>query len=224
MTHIGPLETPPPHPVRAELAERLAERLADHKGSFSKLFTPGTGPMPAHIDALLLPGTLGESLTPADDLKQWLPSLRDEGLVLGWVLGEGSFPELHAACRIAGFAPPPALPAVQDVGGLLRSMGLALPVVDRDLLTLTFPNAERLMHHLKTNGLLQRPPRSGLVTSRRWASLMQALSPQPPRPDDRLPLTLEIIFFTATKPGIGTPQAAKRGSGKISLVKILNPA
>ncbi len=209
--------------VMETLHQRLAERLADQKGDFSKHYTPtlpynANNLPPLLCDALLLPGTLSLAPSPTALLQATLPCLRPEGVVLGYVLGEGSFPELQQACHTAGFAPPPALPAVQDVGSLLQRTGLGLPVVDRDLLTLTFSSPVRLMHWLQSHWALQRPPHSGLLTQRRWQRLIDAW---PVRADGKAPLTLEIIFFHALQPSAQLPQAAKRGSGKISLVKIL---
>jgi hypothetical protein len=216
-----PYPTLPTTPLTAELAQRLSTRLADLKGSFGNTYMPPHPPSGPY-DALILPGTLSLVPNPAETLQNLLPYLRPEGAILGWVLGAGAFPELQHACKAANFTLPPALPAVQDVGSLLQRLGLALPVIDRDLITLTAPNFTRLMHHLKTHGALQRPPQSGLVTPRRWAKLAAAY---PTDATTQKPvLTLEIIFFHAIQPGPTLPKAAKRGSGTVPLVKILAPA
>lgn len=215
-----PLNTLPQSPLVAELAQRLSTRLADLRGSYSNTLTPPTEPTQAPYDALLLPGTLSMTTEPAITLNRLLPHLRPEGAVLGWVIGEGSFPELHTACLKAGFTPPPALPPVQDVGGLLQRLGLALPVVDRDLLTLTTPTPERLFTHLKGHGALQRPMHAGLLTPRRLQALYNAL---PRTPEGRVYVTLEIIFFYALIPSEALPKAAKRGSAKAPLISILKP-
>lgn len=206
--------------VVEELQRRLLERLGDLRGDFTNTFTPSTtNHQPPTIDALLLPATLSRTPQPAAFLQSHLPQLRPDGTVLGYVLGENSFPELRHACQTAGFTPPPALPAVQDVGSLLQRNKLALPVVDRDFLTLTFSAWEKLSHFLKAHHVLLRPPGSGLISPRRWQRLAAAY---PVRDDGKLPLTLEIIFFHALQPSAQTPQAAPRGSGKVSLVKILS--
>jgi hypothetical protein len=206
--------------VVEELQRRLLERLADLKGDFSNTCTPPTTnhQPPTAYDALLLPATLSLTPSPSNFLPSLLPQLRPNGVVLGYVVGEGSFPELRTACTMAGFPLPPALPAVQDVGGLLQRAKLALPVVDRDFLTLTFSTPEKLFAFLKTHHALQRPMGGGLITPRRWQQLLAAY---PIRADGKLLLTLELIFFHALQPSASTPQAAKRGSGKVSLVKIL---
>jgi NADH dehydrogenase [ubiquinone] 1 alpha subcomplex assembly factor 5 len=215
-----PLTTLPQSPLVAELAQRLSTRLADLRGAYTHTLTPPAVPTHAAYDALLLPGTLSLTDNPAVYLNRLLAHLRPEGAVLGWVLGEGSFPELHAACQTAGFAPPPALPAVQDVGGLLQRLGLALPVVDRDLITLTAPTPERLFAHLKTHGALQRPMHAGLLTQQSLQALYAAL---PRTPEGRVYVTLEIIFFHALTLGDAIPKAAKRGSAKAPLISILKP-
>jgi NADH dehydrogenase [ubiquinone] 1 alpha subcomplex assembly factor 5 len=215
-----PLTALPNSPLVAELAQRLSTRLADLRGTYTNTLTPPEAPTKAPYDALLLPGTLSLADDPALTLNRLLPHLRPEGAVLGWVIGEGSFPELHTACLKAGFTPPPALPAVQDVGGLLQRLGLALPVVDRDILTLTAPTPERLFAHLKAHGVLQRPMQTGLLTPRRLQALFAAL---PRTPEDRVYITLEVIFFHALTPSQNLPKAAKRGSAKAPLISILKP-
>jgi hypothetical protein len=41
------------------------------------------------------------------------------------------------------------------------------------------------------------------------------------REDGRLPVTVEVIWLHAFKPGEGQPVALKPGSGRVSLVRIL---
>jgi hypothetical protein len=212
--------TLPQSPLVAELAQRLSTRLTDLRGNYSHTLTPPEATTAPPYDTLLLPGTLSLTPEPAQFLNRLLPHLRPEGAVLGWVLGEGSLPELHSACLKAGFTTPPTLPAVQDVGGLLQRLGLALPVVDRDILTLTAPTPERLFTHLKTHGVLQRPMHAGLVTPQRLKALYAAL---PRTPEGRVYVTLEIIFFHALTPGANLPKSAKRGSAKAPLISILPP-
>lgn len=216
---MAQIPTLPNSPVVIELQRRLAERLADIKGDFSRSLTPPAAPTQPPYDALLLPGTLSLAASPTAVLAAALPHLRPEGVVLGYVLGEASLPELRQACAAANLPPPPALPAVQDVGSLLQRAKLALPVVDRAFLTLTFTSPARLVEFLRTHHALQRPPGSGLITPRHWQRLQAAL---PVRADGKVPLTLEIIFFHAVQPSAQTPKAAARGSGQVSMVKILS--
>ncbi len=217
MTHFAVL---PNSLLTAELQRRLDERLADLKGHYTQILTPPAPPQHPPYDALLLPGTLNLAAAPSTLLQAALPHLRPDGVVLGYVLGAGSFPELEQACLQAGFPLPAALPAVQDVGSLLQRAKLALPVVDRDGLTLTFNTPARLFEFLHQHQALSRPAGSGLQTPRRWHQLQSAY---PIRADGKLALTLELIFFHAVQPSAHTPQSAPRGSGKVSLVRILSP-
>jgi hypothetical protein len=215
----------PSHPVFLELASRLHTRVADLKGDYSNAYTASlTSHLPPFsaeetFKAILLPGTLSLTPSPPEVLQSLIPHLQPEGVILGWVLGEGSLPELHQACAAASFPSPSALPAVQDVGALLQRLGLALPVVDKDTLVLTFPTFARLLHHVKSLGLLQRPSGAGLITPRHLAALEKAWPPHP----KGFALTLNLIFFHAVRPSALTPKAAPRGSGKVSMVKILAP-
>lgn len=211
--------------VVQELQRRLRERLADVKGVRGKILDanalpPAQPPNGQAYDALLLPGTLSRSQQPVQLLQQYLTLLRPDAVVLGYVLGEGSFPEVRHACHTAEFPAPPALPAVQDVGALLQRSQLALPVVDRESLILTFTSLNKLINSLKIHDIFTRPKNTGLLTPSRWQQWQKVY---PERPDGSYACTLELIFFHGVTPSMTTPKAAARGSGKISLVKILAP-
>jgi hypothetical protein len=114
-------------------------------------------------------------------------------------------------------------PTLNDVGALLQKLGLALPVVDRDVVTLTFPSFAALVRGIRQEGGgLWRPDGCPhLTTPRQWRQLEEVYRAQNPRADGRWPLTLEVLWLHAVRPGASTPKAAKRGSGTVRLVRIV---
>lgn len=151
--------------------------------------------------------------------------VQPDGVLLGWALGTESFAEFALAWgaldggRYARVGP---FPTLNDVGALLQKLGLALPVVDRDVVTLTFPSFTALVRGIRQEGGgLWRPDGCPhLTTPRQWRALEAVYRAQNPRADGRWPLTLEVLWLHAVRPGAGTPKAAKRGSGTVQLVRI----
>lgn len=149
-----------------------------------------------------------------------------DGLLLATTLGTESFKELRAAFAQAGLSHGGRvipLTDVQAVGELLQRLKLALPVVDRDVVTLTFTDFDALLAQLTAHGARNISPfrQKGLMTPRQLLRVKEAYERLFKRDDGRLPLTLEVIYLHGWTPGEGQPAAAKRGSGKVSLVRIL---
>jgi len=157
-------------------------------------------------------------------------TLRPDGLLLAALPGGSSLPELRealmraeleitggAAARVAPFVD------VRDAGMLLQRAGFALPVVDVDTITVTYPDPLRLMRDLRAmgeaNALTERSRRPlGRAVLLRAAEIYRDLFAGP---DGRLPATFQILMLTAWKPDPGQPQAKRRGSGQASLAKAL---
>ena len=113
---------------------------------------------------------------------------------------------------------------VRDGGALLQRAGYALPVVDSDFITVTYRDAFKLMYDLRgmgeTNMLHDQPRQMG----RRDIMITAANDYQrnyEREEDKRIPATFELVFLTGWKPDASQPQPAKRGSGQVSLTKVL---
>ena len=112
---------------------------------------------------------------------------------------------------------------VRDAGNLLQRAGLSLPVVDSDLLTITYPNPLKLCHELRAMGetnMLRDQTRSPLPR----AYMLGALAEYQARHADaegRIPASVEFIGCTAWAPDASQPQPARRGSGSVSLREVL---
>jgi NADH dehydrogenase [ubiquinone] 1 alpha subcomplex assembly factor 5 len=137
-------------------------------------------------------------------LVQIKTALRPDGLFLAAILGGETLHELRANLMEAELAvtggasmrlsPRLDLPAAS---GLLQRAGFALPVVDQEKITFTYPDAFALMHDLRgmgeTNAGLQR-----LKRPTRRAVLFEAARLYQTRfaaADGRIPATFEAIFM-----------------------------
>lgn len=219
-------------PVTCELARRLDERLVDIKGLKSILrvgveglaedYRPEGGP----YDAVVLPLVM----TCANDvpalLYKCVQACKPDGVVLATVLGLESFREFRAAWAAVGEDSGHVIPLtdVREAGGLLQRLKLALPVVDRDVLTVTFPDFDTLYKAMRDEGAGNVSPyrAQGLATPAKMRAMENAYRTMFGREDGRIPLTVEVIYLHGFRPSeSGQPKAAKRGAGKVSLVRIL---
>ncbi len=144
-----------------------------------------------------------------------------DGLFMASALGVESFPELRQALHNAGWSDTGhivPLPDVQQVGMVLMKVKFALPVVDRDMLTLTFDSPQQMLQALRQCGARNlHPARSkGLTTPRQWQKLITALEVQR-RPDGKLPLTVEILYITAWRPHSSQQKPLAPGSAQVML-------
>lgn len=205
-----------PEPARAVVVE--AEALPFAPGSFDLVLS--------NLDLHWvndLPGALA----------QLRRMLKPDGLLLAALLGGGTLGELRRALldaelaeeqgaspRVSPFADP------ADLGALLQRAGFALPVVDSDIIEVTYPDAFALMRDLRamgeTNAVVERRRRfTRRATLMRAATAYGALFG---RADGRIPATFEIVTLTAWAPHESQPKPLPRGSAKTRLAAALEAA
>ncbi len=102
---------------------------------------------------------------PPGALIQIRAALRPDGLLLAAMTGGNTLAELREALAAAeselrGGASPRVIPAadVRDLGALLQRAGFALPVVDRDTLTVRYDSAFDLFRDLRAMGAANASP------------------------------------------------------------------
>lgn len=163
-------------------------------------------------------------------LKQMASALKPDGLLLAALIGGDSLVELRAAwlqaeAEIEGGASPRVAPMIdlKDAGALLQRAGLALPVVDSDVVTVTYATPLDLMRELKAMGASnvlverrRRPTRRDTL-----ARAAQIYAERFAAPGGRVMATFEIITLTAWAPDEGQPKPLKPGSAEISLAAAL---
>ena len=124
--------------------------------------------------------------------------LKPGGLLMLSTLGPDTLKELRAA-----FLQADTLTHIQpqvdmhDLGDMLAHEGFVTPVVDMEMVTLTYPNLGTLAHDLRAAGATNLEParRETLTGKIRWAAVEGAYEAM--RHDGRLPVTFEIIYLHA---------------------------
>ena len=159
-------------------------------------------------------------------------ALRPDGLFLGALAGGQTLIELREAffaaeTEIRSGASPRVLPMtdVRDLGALLQRAGFALPVVDRDVLTVRYPSALHLMRDLRAMGagnvLVERDrrPLGRAVLGRAAAIYAERFSDA----DGRIRARFEIISMSGWAPHESQQKPAQRGSAQVRLADVLGP-
>ncbi|RXR06351.1 malonyl-ACP O-methyltransferase BioC [Pseudoxanthomonas composti] len=145
--------------------------------------------------------------------------LKPGGLLLCSTFGPETLVELREA--FAGDAAPHVSPfaPIASFGDALMRAGFRDPVLDRDRLTLTYPDLPALMRELRaigaTNALQAR--RRTLTGRARFAAATQAYEAER-RSDGTLPSTWEVIYAHAWAPEGGAP--IREGGRDIASVPI----
>lgn len=152
-------------------------------------------------------------------------ALRPNGLFLGAMLGGDTLAEMRSAFVLAdlerrgGVAPHMSpLCSVADAGALLQAAGFALPAVDTEVITIRYPDAWTLWHHLRAMGeshsTLQRgtSERSTLLAA---AAAYAEVYGDPA--DGSIPASFQIIYLTGWSPHDSQARPLPRGSANISL-------
>jgi SAM-dependent methyltransferase len=155
--------------------------------------------------------------------------LKPDGLFLAAMLGGETLAELRQALMEAelatnGGVSPRVSPFadLRDAGGLLQRAGFALPVVDGDRLTATYPDILALMRDLRgmgeANAVQARPRRFAPRTLFTRADRLYRCSAAA---DGRLPASFQIMTMTAWAPHAAQQQALPRGSARTRLADAL---
>lgn len=165
-------------------------------------------------------------------LAQIHAALRPDGLLLAALVGGRSLIELRdallaAETELTGGASPRVAPSidVRELGTLLQRARFALPVVDSDVVTVTYAHPLALMHELRamgaTNCLTERSRRflPRAVLRRAFEVYQQRHS----NPDGRIRATFEIITATAWSPHANQQKPLRPGSATTRLADALNP-
>jgi NADH dehydrogenase [ubiquinone] 1 alpha subcomplex assembly factor 5 len=163
-------------------------------------------------------------------LVQLRRALKPDGLLLASMLGGETLTELRQVLIDAEVAEEGGLsPRVspfadsRDLGGLLQRAGFALPVVDSDRVTATYPDALALMRDLRAMGESNAVVERRRSVTRR-ATLLRAAAlyaERFARPDGRIPASFEIITLTGWAPHASQPKALRPGSATTRLATAL---
>lgn len=128
-------------------------------------------------------------------LKDMHRVLAPGGLLMFSTFGPDTLKELRAAFAAVDDAPHVnRFVDLHDIGDMLVHAGYANPVMEMELLTLTYADLNTLMRDLKGIGAHNAAAarKRGLTGKAAWARLEAAYETQ--RVDDRLPATFEVIY------------------------------
>lgn len=140
-------------------------------------------------------------------LAEWRRILKVGGLAMFSCLGPATLRELRQALDDAGLrTATPAFVDMHDFGDLLVENGFADPVMDQEILTLTYRTPEKLLQDVRALGGNPAAGRRGGLVGRDWrARLCDALEAQR-RPDGVIALSIEVAYGHAWR------AAAHRGT------------
>jgi malonyl-CoA O-methyltransferase len=143
-------------------------------------------------------------------LLEWQRSVRENGLLMFSCFGPDTFRQLRNAFLQAGIAGGHVLPFVDmhDLGDMMVAAGFAAPVMDMEMLTVTYNDVEKLLADLRAfggNPLQDR--RRGLLGKRAAQRLWQALEAQSPVANadqtaekSKYCMSFEVIYGHAFRP------------------------
>lgn len=209
---------PGARPVALDFAEPMVRHAAPPLGWFDRTFRGGA--MGVCSDLASLPFRHGVfDLVWSNLALHWLddpaPAIREAnrvlsvgGLLTFSLLGPDSLKELRAAwAEVDSHGVSAGQPAwhvkqfidLHDIGDVLVQCGFAEPVMDMEVITLTYESLDGLIRDLRTTGSSNAMAgrRRGLAASATAARLKRAYDRH--RVADRLPATFEVVYGHAWK-------------------------
>lgn len=157
-------------------------------------------------------------------------ALKDDGLFLACMLGGETLHELrsimqHVELELYGGVSPRVAPFADkpQMGDLLQRAGFALPVVDSDILTVTYDHVFKLMEDLRgmgeSNSLTER--RKSPVTKEFFMRVAQEYKAKFSEHDGRIVASFEVIFLAGWAPHSSQQKPLRPGSAQHSLAEAL---
>lgn len=139
---------------------------------------------------------------PHEVLAEWRRILKTGGLAMFSCLGPGSLIELRNAVAHAQLdTATPQFVDMHDFGDLLVDYGFMDPVMDQEVITLTYRTPMKLLDDMRILGGNPSIDRRGGLVGRQWRQrLLQALEAQRHK-DGTIHLTLEVSYGHAWRSG-----------------------
>jgi SAM-dependent methyltransferase len=157
-------------------------------------------------------------------------ALKPDGLLLACLFGGDTLNELRhafaaAESELEGGASPRVAPFadVRSLGGLLQRAGFALPVVDRETVTVRYGNAFRLMADLRQMGLANPLAERRRTPLRRRTLLRMAeiYAERSADPDGRIRATFDMVWLSGWAPHESQQKPLRPGSARARLADAL---
>ncbi|WP_353172157.1 methyltransferase domain-containing protein [Paracandidimonas soli] len=218
--------------ANASLLETARQRYAARPGFWQKLRNKPTpelqflqadmaasGLPPESLDLVWSNMALHWHPEPHNVLAEWRRTLRPGALVMFSCLGPGSLPEIRQAIAQADLqTAAPEFVDMHDLGDLLLQNGFSDPVMDQELLTLTYRTAEKLLDDLRIMGGNPSTDRRASLPGRRWRERLLAALESQRHMDGTIHLTLELAYGHAWRTAAHRNTAS--GETRISISSI----
>ena len=164
-------------------------------------------------------------------LLQIRQALKPDGLFMASLFGGETLRELreslmHAELELKAGASPRVFPFADkpQMGALLQRAGFALPVVDSEIITVTYTDMFKLLHDLRGMG------ETNIIRGRHKANPGKALFMRAAEhyqrnfadADGRIRASFEIIFLAGWSPHASQQKSLAPGSAKLRLADALN--
>lgn len=156
-------------------------------------------------------------------------ALKADGLFMAIMFGPNTLIELRevlqeAEIMLTGGVSPriSPFPEIRDAGNLLGRAGFALPVLDSELLTISYDSIYDLMREIRGMGesnVLQAQAKH--MTSRQLFEAADLLYKERYSDEEgRITATVEFLTLSAWKPAPNQQQPLERGTGKVKMVDV----
>ena len=210
-------------PLAIDFSIPMLQQVGSHSGFLERL--RGKAPRLINADVQMLPvksSSLG--LVWSNLMLQWLddplPAFRElqrslevSGLVTFSLLGPDTLKEIRAACIACGVEPPlRRFHDMHDIGDMLVAAGFADPVMDMEVITLTYNSPCGLLRDQRHLGV--RDALFGKLGWRDWRRVLSAW--QSMHATGALPASFEIVYGHAWKP---EPREISDGRAIINFIK-----
>jgi len=156
---------------------------------------PAGAVMPASAGLLWSNMRLHLAASPPELLKTWRQALQPEGFVMFSTLGPGSLRQIRDIYQARGWGVP-HVPFVDmhDLGDMMVEAGFADPVMDQEVLRLTYVTPEALLAEWRALGANLDPARTAGLRTPRWRAQLCAALAETAGPDGRIVLDVEVVY------------------------------
>lgn len=138
---------------------------------------------------------------PQVEMQHWHRALAVEGFLMFSTLGPGSLAALRRLYARLGWGPAHApFVDMHDLGDMLMHAGFADPVMDQEVLTLTWPDAGCALRELRALGGNADPQRFAGLRTPRWRDALLRELDALKTADGRIRIEFEVVYGHAFKP------------------------
>ena len=175
-------------------------------------------PMPAGVGLVWANMMLHAVVDPPALFERWERALAVDGFVMFSCLGPGTLGGLRKLYQRLGWgAATPAFVDMHDLGDMLVHAGFADPVMDQEVLTLTWPDADALLAELRGLGGNAAPARTPGLRTPRWRQRLVGELNSLAGADGRIALDFEVAYGHAFK---AAPRLRADAPAQVSLEQV----